>query len=107
MCYRGKLRQAGLLYLRPETPARAIDGSGHAGHRAHDKPFCGPVGPPFSYGDEPNHLARYTVIERILWGEGSQDYSFHWIPTSYIGVDLFGAGLVHLFGPTAFSLDTC
>src|ERR1700730_13359118 len=54
----------------------------------------------FPYEDAPNHLARYTVIERILWGEGSQDYSFHWIPTSYIGVDLVGVGLVHLFGPT-------
>jgi hypothetical protein len=54
----------------------------------------------FPYEDAPNHLARYTVIERILWGEGSQDYSFHWIPTPYIGVDLIGAGLVHLFGPT-------
>jgi hypothetical protein len=54
----------------------------------------------FPYEDSPNHLARYTVIERILWGEGSQDYSFRWIPTPYIGVDLIGVGLVHLFGPT-------
>jgi hypothetical protein len=54
----------------------------------------------FPYEDAPNHVARYTVIERIFWGEGSRDYSFHWIPTFYIGVDLLGAGLVHLFGPT-------
>jgi hypothetical protein len=53
----------------------------------------------FPYEDAPNHLARYTVIERILWGEGSQDYSFRWIPTPYIGVDLIGVGLVHFFGP--------
>jgi hypothetical protein len=53
----------------------------------------------FPYEDAPNHLARYTVIERILWGEGSQDYSFHWILTPFLGVDLIGVGLVHLFGP--------
>ena len=54
----------------------------------------------FPYADASRHLARYTVIERILWGKGDHDYSFHWIPTPYIGVDLIGAGLVHLFGPT-------
>jgi hypothetical protein len=53
----------------------------------------------FPYEDAPNHLARYTVIERILRGEGSQDYSFHWIPTPFLGVDLIGVGLVHVFGP--------
>jgi hypothetical protein len=53
----------------------------------------------FPYADMANHLARCVVIERILWGQGSQDYSFHWIPTPYIGVDLIGVGLVHLFGP--------
>jgi hypothetical protein len=54
----------------------------------------------FPYQDAPNHLARYTVIERIIWGEGSQDYSFQLIPTPYISVDLIGAGLLNLFGPT-------
>lgn len=54
----------------------------------------------FPYADAPNHLARYTVIERILWGKGDHDYSFQWVPTPYIGVDLVGVGLVHLFGPT-------
>jgi hypothetical protein len=54
----------------------------------------------FPFADVSRHLARYTVIERILWGKGDHDYSFQWIPTPYIGVDLIGAGLVHLFGPT-------
>ena len=54
----------------------------------------------FPYEDAPNHLARYTVIERMLWGEPARDYRFHWIPTPYIGVDLIGVGLVHVFGPT-------
>jgi hypothetical protein len=53
----------------------------------------------FPYADAPNHLARYTVIERLLSGEPERDYSFHWIPTPYIGVDLIGACLVRLFGP--------
>jgi hypothetical protein len=55
----------------------------------------------FPYADAPNHLARYTVIERLLSGEQERDYSFHWIPTPYIGVDLIGVCLVHLFGPMA------
>jgi hypothetical protein len=55
----------------------------------------------FPYQDAPNHLARYVVIERLLWGEGERDYSFHWVPSPYIAVDLVGACLVRLFGPTA------
>lgn len=55
----------------------------------------------FPYQDATGHLARYVVIQRLLWGEGDLDFSFHWMPTPYIAVDLVGAGLVQLFGPTA------
>lgn len=55
----------------------------------------------FPYQDSTGHLARYVVIQRLLWGEGDPDFRFHWMPTPYIAVDLVGASLVQLFGATA------
>jgi hypothetical protein len=35
----------------------------------------------------------------VLWGEGDRDYSFRWVPSPYIAVDLIGACLVRWVGP--------
>jgi hypothetical protein len=53
----------------------------------------------FPYQDAPNHLARYVLIDRLLSGEAVTGAAFHWVPASYIAIDLLGVLLVHLFGP--------
>lgn len=55
----------------------------------------------FPYQDAPNHLARYVLIERILSGESVPGIEFHWIPSSYLALDLLGVACVWLFGAPA------
>ena len=55
----------------------------------------------FPYQDGPNHLARYVLISKALFGVPRPDVVFRLLPTSYIGLDLVGATLVRLIGPDA------
>jgi hypothetical protein len=55
----------------------------------------------FPYTDPTNHLARYTLISRIWFGEPPQYVQFHWVPTSYIAGDVVGALAVYLIGAVA------
>ena len=55
----------------------------------------------FPYGDAMNQLARYVLMERYWFGAPPPGIVVHLTPTAYIGVDLVGVALVHLFGPHA------
>jgi hypothetical protein len=55
----------------------------------------------FPYQDGPNHLARYVLISKALFGVSRPDVDFRLLPTSYIGLDLVGATLVRFIGPGA------
>ena len=55
----------------------------------------------FPYTDPTNHLARYTLISRIWFGDPPGYVVFHWIPTSYIAGDVVGALFVHVIGAIA------
>jgi hypothetical protein len=55
----------------------------------------------FPFEDSLNHLARYVLMERILFGPPPDFVVFQPLPTPYVGLDLVGAALVHLFGPAA------
>ncbi|MGH7627337.1 MAG: hypothetical protein ACREOJ_18720, partial [Gemmatimonadaceae bacterium] len=55
----------------------------------------------FPYGDVMNQLARYVLMERYWFGAPPPGIVVHLTPTAYIGVDLVGVALVHLFGPHA------
>ena len=55
----------------------------------------------FPFEDSLNHLARYVLIERILFGTPPDYVVFQPLPTPYIGLDLVGAVLVHLVGAVA------
>lgn len=55
----------------------------------------------FPYQDVPNHLARYALIERALFGIPVDWAHVTIVPTPYLAVDLLGAILVHLVGPHA------
>ena len=55
----------------------------------------------FPLEDALNHLARYVLLERILFGPPPGYVAFQPLPTPYIGLDLVGAGLVHLVGAAA------
>lgn len=55
----------------------------------------------FPYLDPPNHLARYTLIARIWFGDPPGYVVMHWVPTSYIAGDIVGALLVHFIGAVA------
>ena len=55
----------------------------------------------FPFEDALNHLARYVLLERILFGPPPGYVAFQPLPTPYIGLDLVGAGLVHLVGAAA------
>ncbi|HEY7861469.1 MAG TPA: hypothetical protein VIB98_08480 [Gemmatimonadaceae bacterium] len=55
----------------------------------------------FPYTDPTNHLARYTLISRIWFGDPPGYVVFHWIPTSYIAGDVVGALSVHFIGAIA------
>lgn len=56
----------------------------------------------FPYTDIVNHLARYVLIHDA-WLSGSAPAYFETtlVPSAYIGVDLLGVALVHLFSPEA------
>jgi MFS family permease len=55
----------------------------------------------FPYGDTSNQLARYTLMDRFWFGPRPPDIAVHLVPSAYIGVDLVGVALVHLFGALA------
>lgn len=55
----------------------------------------------FPYWDPTNHLARYSLIARIWFGDPPGYVTFHWVPTGYIAGDLVGALLVHYVGAVA------
>jgi hypothetical protein len=55
----------------------------------------------FPYQDPNNHLARYSLIERIWFGPQPGYVQFHWLPTGYIAGDVVGAFLLHVVGATA------
>lgn len=55
----------------------------------------------FPYWDVTNHLARFTLIDRIWSGDPPGYVVFHWKPTGYIAGDVVGALLVHVFGAVA------
>jgi len=55
----------------------------------------------FPYRDPNNHLARYTLIARIWFGDPPGYVVMHWVPTSYIAGDLVGALFVHFIGAVA------
>ena len=55
----------------------------------------------FPYWDTTNHLARYTLIDRLWFGDPPGYVLFHWKPTGYIAGDVVGALLVHFFGAVA------
>ena len=55
----------------------------------------------FPYQDVNNHLARYTLISRIWFGDPPGYVVFHWVPTGYIAGDVVGALLVHYIGALA------
>jgi len=51
------------------------------------------------YQDMANHVARYTLMDRVWSGVGPPWIRVGLVWSPYIAVDLFGAALVHLFGP--------
>ena len=55
----------------------------------------------FPYQDPYNHLARYSLISRIWFGDPPGYVVFRWIPTGYIAGDVVGALLVHYIGAVA------
>jgi hypothetical protein len=55
----------------------------------------------FPYTDPTNHLARYTLISRIWFGDPPGYVIMHWVPTAYIAGDVVGALFVHLIGAIA------
>ena len=55
----------------------------------------------FPYQDPYNHLARYTLISRIWFGDPPGYVVFHWVPDGYIAGDVVGALLVHYVGAVA------
>lgn len=55
----------------------------------------------FPYQDTPNHLARYVLISKALFGVSRPDVVFRLLPTSYIALDLVGATLVRFIGTGA------
>jgi hypothetical protein len=55
----------------------------------------------FPYQDPNNHLARYTLISRIWFGDPPGYVVFRWVPTGYIAGDVVGALLVHYIGAVA------
>lgn len=55
----------------------------------------------FPYQDPNNHVARYTLIARIWFGDPPGYVFFHWVPDGYIAGDVVGALLVHYIGAAA------
>jgi hypothetical protein len=55
----------------------------------------------FPYGDTSNQLARYTLMDRFWFGPRPPGIAVHLVPSAYVGVDLVGVALVHLFGALA------
>jgi hypothetical protein len=55
----------------------------------------------FPFEDAMNHLARYLLMDRALFGPDPGYVSVRLLPTPYIGLDLVGVGLVHTLGPDA------
>lgn len=55
----------------------------------------------FPYQDPNNHLARYTLIAQIWFGDPPGYVVMHWVPTGYIAGDVVGALLVHYIGAVA------
>jgi hypothetical protein len=53
------------------------------------------------YADATNHLARYTLLDRYWFGPRPPYIQGRLIPGPYMGIDLLGVALVHLFGPVA------
>jgi hypothetical protein len=50
------------------------------------------------YADLTNHLARYTLLDRYWFGPRPPYIVARLIPGPYMGIDLLGVALVHLFG---------
>jgi hypothetical protein len=50
------------------------------------------------YADITNHLARYTLLDRYWFGPRPPYIIARLIPGPYMGIDLLGVALVHLFG---------
>lgn len=50
----------------------------------------------FPYGDAPNHLARYVLINKAWDHTAPAWVTFHWLATGYIALDVVGALLVRL-----------
>jgi hypothetical protein len=55
----------------------------------------------FPFEDSLNHLARYVLMARMLFGTPPDYVAFRPLPTPYVGLDLVGATLVQLLGPAA------
>lgn len=55
----------------------------------------------FPYLDPTNHLARYTLIAQIWFGDPPGYVQMRWVPTSYIAGDVVGALFVHFIGAVA------
>ena len=55
----------------------------------------------FPFEDSTNHLARYVLMERAFFDTAPSFVDARILPTPYIGLDLVGVALVHLFGPDA------
>ena len=62
---------------------------------------------PLDIQDFPNHLARATVMDDLLFHHGAQfgqNFQFHFLFTPYVLGDLLLAGVVSLFGVTAAAI---
>jgi hypothetical protein len=55
----------------------------------------------FPFEDATNHLARYVLMDRAFFHTAPHYIDVRILPTPYIGLDLVGVVLVHLFGPNA------
>lgn len=55
----------------------------------------------FPYADGVNHLARYVLIKQTLFSDTPSGYDivFHWVPSSYIALDLIFSTLLHVLSP--------
>jgi hypothetical protein len=53
----------------------------------------------FPYVDVTNHLARYALLDRFWFGTPPAYIQARLAPGPYMGIDILGVTLVHLFGP--------
>jgi hypothetical protein len=55
----------------------------------------------FPYVDVTDHLARYALLDRYWFGTPPAYIRARLVPGPYMGIDLLGVALVHLFGAAA------